>query len=309
MWHCTGKRDHRATACSYFKLARFWRRTLSHSWRRLSQASLPLFTRHNFLSPNTILYFLSFFLSFILFYRFFFLFSILQFDIILLYYLCIVLRCIHLLFILSSIVLYLLIVYFSNIYSVSLFWFYFYYCIVSMGSSLTGQTLTRAERCEEKKNQVIKPRGSANDASRRLVCPGWSDVDAHHEKSFSSPGLDPSSSTEGQLHRAPSGAECVGTHAPKQRFSKCPSGISTPHPGCATKSPLDVCIYVFFIAPRLIIFYVPFVYTCCFLSRFVASKRWRDRSSTRLNWYADLSRICGMCRGRNYFFFFLRGLI
>lgn len=103
----------------------------------------------------------------------------------------------------------------------------------------------------EVRNEEIKPRGSANDASRRLACPGWSD--AHHEKSFSSPGLDPSSSTEGQLHRAPSGAECVGTHAPKQRFSKCPSGISTPHPGCATKA---FSMYVFFIAARLIIFYV-----------------------------------------------------
>lgn len=120
-------------------------------------------------------------------------------------------------------------------------------------------------------NQEIKPRGSANDASRRLVCPGWSDVDAHHEKSFSSPGLDPSSSTEGQLHRAPSGAECVGTHAPKQRFSKCPSGISTPHPCCTTK-PFSMC--VFFIAARLIIFYVPLVYIL--VAFFFVSKQRND---------------------------------
>lgn len=53
-------------------------------------------------------------------------------------------------------------------------------------------------------------------------------------ENLSSPGLDPSSSTEGQLHRAPSGVECVGTHASRQRFSKCPSGISSAsHLDCA----------------------------------------------------------------------------
>lgn len=59
-------------------------------------------------------------------------------------------------------------------------------------------------------------------------CLGWSDVGAH-SGSRSSPSFDPSSSAERQLHRAPSGVECIGTHASKQRFSKCPSGISTPH--------------------------------------------------------------------------------
>lgn len=82
MWHCTGKRDHRAAACSYFKLARFWRRTLSYSWRRLSQASLPLFTRHNFLSPKYYTSFLSFLSFFIIIsFSLYFLFCI-----ILLYY-------------------------------------------------------------------------------------------------------------------------------------------------------------------------------------------------------------------------------
>ena len=74
-------------------------------------------------------------------------------------------------------------------------------------------------------------RGSMDPAvrftRRDARCPGTSDVGAPPE-SHSSQGFDPSSSAEGQLHRAPSGVECPGTHASKQRFSKCPSGISTP---------------------------------------------------------------------------------
>lgn len=87
-----------------------------------------------FFLRNTILPSFLFF-PFLLLYRFLFIFySVLFYYIIriILFYT----------FTLFSIVLYLLIVYFSNIYSVSPFWFYFHY-IVSMGS-IDGPSLTRA---------------------------------------------------------------------------------------------------------------------------------------------------------------------
>ena len=182
--------------------------------------------------------------------------------------------------------------------------------------SLRSRGTKKKKKCFQVERSEERPRGPRNDASRRPVCPSWYDVDAHHR--FSSPGFDPSSSSsEGQLHRAPSGVEYVATHASRQRFSKCPSGISsaphsrlrqqqppppsppyTPYPprsaGSERGSP--------FRRRRRRLFQLFFVARCSFV--LVALFTWlfeeneREKTAVTMpNWHADLvSRICGMCR-------------
>ena len=192
--------------------------------------------------------------------------------------------------------------------------------------SLRSRGTKKKKKCFQVERSEERPRGPRNDASRRPVCPSWYDVDAHHR--FSSPGFDPSSSSsEGQLHRAPSGVEYVATHASRQRFSKCPSGISSaphsrlrqqqppppspPYPPYPPRSAGSERGSSPFRRRRRRLFQLFFVARCSFV--LVALFTWlfeeneREKTAVTMpNWHADLvSRICGMCRLPLLLFFFL----